>query len=254
MMKTGLVSVSFRAFSPGEIIDLALKAGLNCIEWGGDVHVPAGEIALAQEIGARTRVAGLENACYGSYYRLTDAENGTAEKVVATAKALGASLIRVWAGQLGSADSDDENRAMIIRNMRRLADIAAREHIATAFEWHGGTLTDTTDSALELLRAIEHPNVGTLWQPPVDMSIEGCVNAIRRAAPYIRNIHVFSWNGTQRLPLAEGAEKWHACLDEIQKLPGEHRLMMEFVRGNSPTQCLEDAACLARWIKGEWNS
>lgn len=253
-MKTGLVSVSFRALSPDEIIDLTLKAGLDCIEWGGDVHVPVGDIALAQEIGARTRAAGLENACYGSYYRLTDAENGMAEKVVATAKALGAPLIRVWAGRLGSAESDAENRAMIIRNMRRLADMAAKEQIATAFEWHGGTLTDTTDSALELLHAIDHPNVGTLWQPPVNLSIENCTDGIRRAAPYIRNIHVFSWNGTQRLALADGAEKWHACLDEIRKLPGEHRLMMEFVRDDSPTQFFEDAACLARWSKGEWNS
>ena len=97
------------------------------------------------------------------------------------------------------------------------------------------------------------PNVGTLWQPPVSMSTEDCVQSIRAVAPYIRNAHVFSWNGTERLALAEGESKWRACMDELCKLPGEHRLMLEFVRGDSPEQLAEDAACLARWVEGSWN-
>ena len=177
-----------------------------------------------------------------------------AEKVVATAKALGAPLIRVWAGRLGSAEADGEYRDMVCRNMQRLADLAAAEGMDVCFEWHGGTLTDTTESALALIEAVDRPNAGTLWQPPVNMSVEGCVDGIRRAAAHIRNIHTFSWNGTERLPLAAGAEKWRACLAEIEKLPGEHRLMMEFVRGDEPAQLIEDATCLARWLKGEWDA
>ena len=249
-MKTGLVSISFRKLSPEEIIALVKRSGLGCIEWGGDVHVPAGEIETARRVGEMTRANGLEVACYGSYERLT--EDKQLEAIVQTAKALGAPLIRVWAGRQGSAAADEEYRALIAANARKLAQLAMEENIAVAFEYHGNTLTDTADSALALLKAVDHPNMGSLWQPPVGMSTEDCVAGIRKVAPYLRNVHVFSWEGTQRLPLAERAEKWRTCLAEIAKVPGEHRLMMEFVRGDDPEQLLEDAACLARWTRGEW--
>ena len=39
-MKTSLTSVTFRKKSIEEIVDLVAQAGLDAIEWGGDVHVP----------------------------------------------------------------------------------------------------------------------------------------------------------------------------------------------------------------------
>lgn len=252
-MKTGLVSVSFRKLPPEEIIALAAECGLQGIEWGGDIHVPPGDIANARRVGNATRAQGLEVACYGSYYRLTDAEAGMAQRVVDTAAALGAPLIRVWAGGEGSAQASPEKRHEVCRNAQRLADLAALAGIDVAFEWHGGTLTDELGSALELLRAVDRPNAGTLWQPHVGMNADSCVREIRAAAEYIRNIHVFSWQGIDRLPLRNGAEKWRRCLAEIEKLPGERSLLLEFVQDDDPAQLREDAACLKRWLKGEWS-
>jgi len=239
--------------TPAEIVDLAVRAGLDSIEWGGDVHVPPGDIENARAVGEMTRSAGLEAACYGSYYRLTDDEPGAAEAVVRTAKALGAPLIRVWAGRLGSAEADEAYRAMVCRNARRLCALAAEAGINAAFEYHGGTLTDDAASACALLEAADSPNLGTLWQPPVGMGAEDCCASIRAVGPWVRNIHTFSWAGTERLPLAEGAEKWRILLSEIKKLPGERRLMLEFVRGDDPAQLMEDAAALRRWLKGDFS-
>jgi 3-dehydroshikimate dehydratase len=50
MIKTGLVSVSFRKFSPEKIIEMVKNAGLCAIEWGGDVHVPHGDVELARKV------------------------------------------------------------------------------------------------------------------------------------------------------------------------------------------------------------
>lgn len=251
-MRTGLVSISFRSLAPNQIIALAVRAGLDGIEWGGDIHVPPGDLANAASVGECTRAAGLSVACYGSYYRLTAAEPGMARTVVRTAKALGAPLIRVWAGNLGSAEAGPVHRAMIVRNAQTIADLAAEEGMSVAFEYHGGTLTDTASSARELLEAVSRENLGTLWQPPVNMSIPDCVDSIRTVAPWIRNIHVFSWSGHERLPLAGGAEKWRICLDEIRRLPGERSLMLEFVRGDDPDQLVRDAQTLQKWLKGEF--
>lgn len=251
-MKTGLVSISFRKLTPEEIIPLCIKAGLSCIEWGGDIHVPAGDLARAREVGEMTRQSGLEVACYGSYDRL--AEESEPEKVVQTAKTLGAPLIRVWAGRKGSADADPAYRERICQNAQKMADLAAQEGMDVVFEYHGGTLTDTADSALALLQAANRPNVGTLWQPPVNMSTENCLASIDVVQQYIRNVHVFSWNGTERLPLQGGAAKWQPCLEKIRAIPGEHRLMMEFVQNDAPEQLLTDAACLRGWLEGRWNA
>ena len=42
--RLGLVSVSFRPYTPEDILKAMTKAGLNYIEWGGDVHAPAGDM------------------------------------------------------------------------------------------------------------------------------------------------------------------------------------------------------------------
>ena len=251
-MRKGLVSVSFRHLSPEEIIELAVKCGLEEIEWGGDVHVPCGDLVRAREVGEMTRARGLKVACYGSYCRMTDEEanKGMLEHVVHTAYALGAPLIRVWAGEVGSADATEAQRDEVIQNTRRMAAIAGGGRMDIAFEYHGGTLTDDVDSAEALLDAINLERVGCLWQPPVGMSAEECANTIRRMARYIRNIHTFSWNGTERLPLADGAEKWRVCMEEIQKLPRDPAMLLEFVRGDDPEQLETDAICLKGWLGG----
>ena len=74
MIKSGLVSITFRQLSPGDIIDLVKKAGLDGIEWGGDIHVPHGDIAKAEEVYSLTRDAGLDIPAYGSYYKVGESE------------------------------------------------------------------------------------------------------------------------------------------------------------------------------------
>lgn len=250
MMKTGLVSVTFRELPTQQVINLAARAGLDCIEWGGDIHVPTGDIERARDVGERTRAAGLEVACYGSYYRLMDHESGIEEQVIATAKALGAPMIRVWAGRLGSEDAWPEHRTMVRRNAQNLADLAAREGMEVVFEYHSGTLTDTADSALALLEAVDRPNVGTLWQPPVGMETAACVRSIERLGGHIRNIHVFSWYEDTRLGLNGCYSKWRECLRAIEAIPGEHRLMLEFVVDDDPDIFMQDAEILKEWARG----
>lgn len=92
--RTGMNSVTFRQKSIDEIIDIAKRAGLSRIEWGGDVHLPPGDTLLAARTAEKTRSAGLEVLSYGSYYHGDETEDFTA--VLATAKAVGAPVIRVW--------------------------------------------------------------------------------------------------------------------------------------------------------------
>src|SRR5882757_9894660 len=67
-LSPGLCSVTLRAHPPDEVLAVARSGGLEVIEWGGDVHVPVGDLGRAREVGARTEYAGLEVCSYGSYF------------------------------------------------------------------------------------------------------------------------------------------------------------------------------------------
>jgi hypothetical protein len=51
--------VTFRSLEPAEIVKLADRAGLDGIEWGGDVHVPHGDVTKASEVYKMTSSMGL---------------------------------------------------------------------------------------------------------------------------------------------------------------------------------------------------
>ncbi|MEZ5208343.1 MAG: hypothetical protein R2690_15535 [Acidimicrobiales bacterium] len=63
----GLCSVTFRALAVPAVVDLAAEAGLEAIEWGGDVHVPPGDVRRAAAAAQATLATGLRVGSYGSY-------------------------------------------------------------------------------------------------------------------------------------------------------------------------------------------
>jgi sugar phosphate isomerase/epimerase len=250
MLTPGLVSITFRRLSPEEVIAWCVKAGVRCIEWGGDAHVPPGEVARAREVGRLTREAGLEVAAYGSYYRLGTNEAGGFEAVMANAVALGAPTIRVWAGRKGARETEVDERCELIADALRVADIAARHGITICLEYHGRTLTDERESVRALLGEMAHPNIEFLWQPTNGATIDECANRLIEVLPRLRNIHVFHWwpTAAERHPLAEGEAAWRSYIEIVRESGRDADLLLEFVRNDAPEQFLEDAATLQRWL------
>lgn len=246
----GLVSVTFRQLAPTAIIALVAQAQLTGIEWGGDVHVPHGEIATAQLVRQQTLDAGLQVAAYGSYYRVGHAETGPFAAVLDCAIALGAPTIRVWAGRQGSATVDEAYWQAVIDDSRRIADLAAAAGITIAYEFHGNTLTDTAASARMLLERVAHPNVRSYWQPPRYSAVDDNLAGIAAVTPWLDHIHVFHWHHTsgEREALSTGAADWAQYLAAIRQLPGDRFAMLEFVQEDAPAAFLRDAAVLRQWL------
>jgi len=249
----GLVSITFRKLSPGQIVDLAVRAGLLAIEWGGDIHVPHGDVARAEEVARQTREAGLSVATYGSYYRLGESEaKGLAfERVLDSASALGAPAIRVWAGTKGSAETTAEERRGIVADAIRIADLAQARGVAVSLEYHGGTLTDTRESVRKLMEEIPHPNLDFLWQPVSGEEEELGVQRLWDILPRLRHVHVFHWwpTGAERRPLVEGEERWRHYLEMVRDQKRPAACLLEFVRDDSPEQLLEDASTLRHLLE-----
>jgi sugar phosphate isomerase/epimerase len=247
---SGLTSVTFRKLPCSEIIRLAAEAHLDGIEWGGDVHVPPGDTDKARRIAAQTRDAGLKNPSYGSYYRLGVSPKEDGDRVLDSAVALGASIVRVWAGNIGSADATDAFRIAVTKDAQEMTERAASQGLRIACEWHGGTLTDTLESAQRLLTAVDHPVFGTYWQPRNGQPVESRLSDLRIIAPRLMGVHVFHWGANgERQPLEDGKALWQPCLREIARV-GLPPLFahLEFVPNDDSRQFRDDAATLRQWI------
>ncbi|HET6486745.1 MAG TPA: TIM barrel protein [Spirochaetia bacterium] len=250
MIEPGLVSVTFRKLHPSEIVALAARTGLSVIEWGGDIHVPHGQVGRAREVRRMTLEAGLRVASYGSYYTLGSRKGPAFEAVVDTALALGAPVIRVWAGERGSAEADDAYRHLVADDSHRTAELAGAAGLVTAFEFHHGTLTDTAASARELLERVNHPAARTYWQPATELDGSSNEAGLGLILSWLVNVHVYQIhaNGQERLPLSDGAEPWSHYLSMLAVNGRPHYAMLEFVRDDSPDAFVEDAADLRRWV------
>lgn len=239
MITPGLCSITFRKLSFPEIIALVKQAGLAGLEWGGDIHAPHGDIARAKDVRRQTEGAGLRVLSYGSYYRVGG--DKPFEPVLDSAVTLGAPVIRVWAGGVGSAQATPEQRAAVIADSTRIGELAAKAGVKVAYEFHNGTLTDTDASAQQLLREVA--NIDTLWQPWPDRDVAGNLASLRGVLPRLAHVHVYHWT-TERRPLAEGIENWRQYFQIL-----DCAAFMEFVQNDDPQNFLRDAATLLNAIR-----
>ncbi|AWT60616.1 MAG: 3-dehydroshikimate dehydratase [Candidatus Moanabacter tarae] len=255
MLLSGLLSVTFRRLHPDKIIDLVQRASLSGIEWGGDIHIPHGDLKRAQETRRRTENAGLQIFAYGSYYRsvASEEEGLSFNTILETAIALGAPIIRIWAGRRGSAEVDRKYRTLIAENIRAIGNTTQAQNIQVVLEFHSNTLTDSADSALCLIREVAHPNIKLSWQPPHAESTGIRLEGLKKILPYLLNLHVFHWksgNGKlDRRPLNEGVDDWTTYLKVVNSPFRQCAAMLEFVRGDSPDQFLQDADTLRQLIE-----
>jgi sugar phosphate isomerase/epimerase len=247
MIQAGLLSVTFRKLSPEEIVALVKQAKISSLEWGGDIHVPHGDVARAAQVRQLTEQAGLRVSAYGSYYKAGESEAAglSFEKVLASAVSLGAPIIRVWAGQRGSATADAAYREKIVQDSQRIGDLAAARQVKIGYEFHGGTLTDTNESALQLLQAVNHAHVTTFWQPAVGVDDAYRLDGLRALLPWLSNVHVYHWRPPhERMPLAVGEEIWKQYFEVIRSSGRNHDASLEFVRNDDPQAFWEDAVAL----------
>lgn len=254
----GLVSVTFRQLGAWEIVRLASECKLRSIEWGGDVHVPHGDLATASEVGKITREYGIEVAAYGSYYRAGESESRDMpfERVLETAHTLGASLIRVWAGAKASREADAEYWDHVVSDSLHISNLAHASGIRLAFEYHANTLMDSELSASRLLSEMTHPAMETLWQPPNGQSLDDCLRSLERILPRLANIHVFHWwpDSNHRLPLYTGADRWKRYIAIAASQSGCRHLLLEFVPEDNPQLLSGEAETLLEWIEQQEHS
>ncbi|MEO6907219.1 MAG: TIM barrel protein [Abditibacteriaceae bacterium] len=242
-IKPGLVSITFRQKTPQEIIRLCEETDLRGTEWGGDVHVPPGDLAVARQVRRWCEDACVQVVAYGSYYRTGHEEDAPFQRVLETALELGAPLIRVWAGKVDAQDADEKYFQNIVDESQRMGELAKEMNIKLAYEFHGKTLNNSAAASEVLFDAINHPAWQTLWQP---LSIETIPQeeSLMSVLPRLANLHVYHWgNFNNRLPLADGLAEWQKFFsianDNIPRWA-----LLEFIKDDDPANLRQDAAVL----------
>jgi hypothetical protein len=219
------------------------------VEWGGDVHVPAGDLKTARRVRRDCANAGVAICSYGSYYRAASSPQAAGEAALDTAAELGAPRVRVWAGATPSSAATGQERADVTAGLAELAAQAAARDVTIAVEYHGGTLTDERNSALHLLQEVAAPNVSLYWQPPLDMPDEQAITDALAILPHASALHVFSWlPGQTRRALPFRQAMWRPVIAAAE-VTGTSDALLEFVPDDDPALVRREAETLHEWIR-----
>lgn len=255
---TGLCSISYRKLEIDEIIDMVKEAGLEAIEWGGDVHVPHGDVALAEDVRKKTLAAGLKIGTYGSYYRVGQApegkDNPDFKDVVASAKALGAETIRVWCGPCNREEADPSLTRAVLDDVNRCADLTQAAGMTLSFEYHGGTFTNTDENAQLLAREVDRKDVKFYWQPPHHNSHKENLAGLSALFNRITNLHVFHWlpksdGSNERRLLEEGKERWIEFMTPFARADRDTYAFLEFSMNDDRNNFFRDADVLKEIVE-----
>ena len=247
MNKTGIVSISFRKYSKEEIVRFAKAAGLDSVEWGGDVHTPHGNTEEAEKTLAITKEAGLEIAEYGSYYIIGQSDEGLFADVLASAETLGTKLIRVWPGMNKSSDTfTAEEYEKYVADAKRICALAKEKGMTVALECHPNSLTDEYHTSLRFLSDVGCENLKMMWQPNQHRPLDYNLDAIKALLPHIVAVHVFYWERKTRLPLSSGECDWKQYIGLLKSK--ELNYMLEFMHDDNIETLGETAKTLKSWL------
>ncbi len=239
-MKFGMTSLTFRAKSIEETIESAKKAGIECIEWGvSEGHVGSDEnIEKIKKLSAQH---GIEICSLGSYCYLE--EEAHCMETVSIAAKLSAPTIRVWAGKKSPCDCDDEYFCTLVKNTQKMADEAEKHGIVISFEYHHNSLTETAESAIKFIKAINRENVKTHWQP-TGASIEDNKASLKAVSPYLSGIfHVQNYKaGEGYLLIADIKDRVKAMFEDYRD--SDFCLLVEFTKDSAEENLISDVNTL----------
>ncbi len=224
--RTGLVSVSFRAHTPREILRAMQASGLTLIEWGSDVHAPCRDVHRLDELAALQREYGITCCSYGTYFRLGQTPISELEAYMLAAKRLETDMLRVWCGSKSGADMSEAEISSLLADCRAAADMAKKYGVTLCTECHMGTFTERPEDSLWLMQEVDSPHLRTYWQPFQWRSTRQNLAYLRALAPYVTHLHVFHWKQSDRFPLALGSDEWQ---DYLALLDQPHTLLLEFM-------------------------
>ena len=239
----GLVSVSFRENSPKEILDAMKNAKLSLIEWGSDIHAPCHDTERLHILAKLQEEYGIKCCSYGTYFRLGRDDLNELEKYAAAAEILGTDILRIWCGDRSADKYSPEEKRNFLEGAKRSSDMAEKLGVILCMECHNNSYTETIDGAVEIMEHVDSPYFRMYWQPNQFKSLQTNIEYAKRISPYVKNVHVFNWEGENKYPLRNATDTWKEYLSHFDE--GKN-LLLEFMPDGRIESLKEEAEALFR--------
>ncbi|MGD9496833.1 MAG: sugar phosphate isomerase/epimerase family protein [Armatimonadota bacterium] len=223
-----------------DAVRLAADAGFDAVDIRmreDGVHITP-DISAEEAVRVRTMVeaAGLHVSGLTTYWEVGLVEREAAaphlagiERALRTAGLLGAKFMRVSSADYDRRFDYEVCRAAFRDQIARVAQMAAAHGIVVTPEQHGGRYIASAGQCLDMLRGLEHPNLGIVFDPgnAVSEGFERPWVQVRMLGRWIRNVHVKNRMTAAGEPLAherlaggnvrvdEGVLDWQLIADEL---------------------------------------
>ncbi len=195
-MKICFSTLGCPEWSFSDIVSVASDLGYNGIEIRGiqhELYAPAMELfceSRIEETKKTLKRLSLKIPCLTSACNLNEESDiDKAKAYVDTASALGTPYIRVL-GDLSPAPSADVSLKAITSNLEEIIDYAKGKNVMPLIETNG--FFAKTKSLGAMLKALDHPNVGILYDinHPYRFFGEEPAYTIDNLGPFIKHVHI----------------------------------------------------------------
>ncbi len=225
-MDFGFTTTSFRQIKGLEkIVNIAREAEVDCIEWGGDVHVKSIEDARrAKELCDK---AGIRINSYGSYYRVGCKNAHEWKEICEIASTMGARSVRVWLGKTDSEKTDEETYKNIVEDTKNICAIAETYGLIVCPECHDNTFNNNTDAFLKIHKEAGCDNFRTYFQSRYKR-LQYDLDRIERTSPYIETVHIsYSEQSREQFPKFNPTYI-DTLLDKIKQSGFDGNMLLEY--------------------------
>ena len=225
-MQIGFTTTSFRQIKSLEkIVKIASDAGVDCIEWGGDVHVK--DVETAKKAKALCDAAGIKINSYGSYYRVGSKDKAEWEKICKIASAMDAVSVRVWLGKADSEKTDEVTYWNLVEDAEYICKVAEKYGLLVCPECHDNKYNNNTDAFLKIRKDISCENFKTYFQSRYKKKRYD-LDRIERTLPYIETVHI-SWSEQQREQFPKHDVTYiDTLLDKILQVGFDGKILIEY--------------------------
>lgn len=276
--KISLYTLLAREVSLEEAVKLAADAGFDAVDIRmreDGIHITP-DISDEEAVRVRTMVedAGLHVSGLTTYWEAGKIDRDEARgeldgiaRSLEVANVLGAGFVRISSADYQRAYDYEVCRAAFRDQMMAIGTMAAAAGIIVTPEQHGGRYISSAGQCLDMLRGLEHPNLGLVFDPgnAVSEGFERPWVQVRMLRHWIKNVHVKNRMTAEgeagnhaRLPggncrVNEGVLEWNEIADELIAIGYDGYLTAEdFAEFDSLAEKFKWNADFLRDLAGRW--
>ncbi|MCY3831436.1 MAG: sugar phosphate isomerase/epimerase [Chloroflexi bacterium] len=164
------------------------------------------------------------------------------KRVIDIAVALDCPAIRVFGGHEVAASDQGIALNWLAESLRELGEYAASAGLQLNIENHMDTMATSAEMTMAIVRAVDLPNVGVLYDQAnlAFMNSEVYEMAIALQGPRVQHVHVkdFFWHGTDRIAavVGHGIVPWKEIVNSLTRIGYEGFYSLEYERRWYPDQ------------------